>query len=551
MSDIKMNSLLKSFKDMQLISELDVRRLGTSVAKNQLIPELMQLNVPAEAVASVIAEKVKLPLYCEDGQAEVRVSDDCVIKAKVAYVTNVFDSQLATNLLSQFDIESWGVLPYVSHSTDEMEYEEIAEEDASGYLQKVISKAVSVGASDIHIEPDVQSVTFKFRVDGALQLIDELSISHQSYPSLANCILKSANCTPGEYIQPKDGEFVWKKKNQPIQIRMSMVPAVVDSTIDHMGGYPGTFVLRLAGINKQLQNLDSLGLTETQLDVLQQVLKAPHGLFIITGPTGSGKTTSLYAIVRHLQNIRPNWSFRTAEDPVEVNLPGVTQTQINADANTGFAEVLKSLLRQDPDVIMVGEIRDHQTLSTAIEAAMTGHFVIATLHANSAIQAVHRLIQKGAEPDVLSDVLVATTAQRVVAALCSHCKTKVAYDDPEFPSVFKNGGGLQEVYKPNPEGCSECKDGYHQRVLLAEINVPKKAERKLISEQASTQVILESAVSNGFSPMWQQALEMIEDGVIDLEKAELALGELPEEVINSFQSSNRRNNNESIHAVNS
>lgn len=520
--------LISTMEQASLIDQRFAKNLHEE-SKHAVIPQLLDAGVDAALIAQQVAKLTNLPLLeMVDDDCLVDAKNKCIIKDATCYTSNVFDAVAIQKIAATHDIKHWGVLSSeYNFSSQDAVYDTITDEDSRLYLVKVLNEALNLEASDVHIEPDHKAVTVKVRIDGALKELTNLAIEHDSYPALANCILNKADCTPGEYISPKDGEFTHEYNSKKIQIRMSMVPSAVERSKISTLNYPGTFVLRLAGQNRQLQNIDALGFSPRQLQDFGGALRSPHGLIVVTGPTGSGKTTTLYAALRYLQNVRENWSFRTVEDPVEVNLQGITQTQVNESAQVTFANVLRSMLRQDPDVIMVGEIRDKDTMLVALEAAMTGHLVICTLHANSAIQAIHRLVMKGADADLLADVLVASTAQRVTPKLCDNCKVKIDVEDSNC-SAYEKGILLQKnlnSFYTKGEGCQECDGGFKGRVLIAEILL-FDAELKELVAQNTTTTAIEKACASSFQDMWYRALDLIKEGAIDFESAEFALGKL-------------------------
>jgi len=509
----------------------------STLLPQQVIPQLLEIETPAHDICNAVAKVFSYTIYEPANDSEVLAkTSEYVITQKTAYVVNPLDSSLVSKLGQKYpSVDSWGTIAYatgVSGSSSDAALAEFSDSEASDFVNKLIAYAVNVNASDIHIEPDHKRVTVKVRVDGGLQAVPNAQIAHNSYYKIANSLLTQAGLTAGDFINAKDGKFTWinEESESKIQIRLSMVPAAIDASIElDDENYPGTFVLRLAGQNRGLQNIENIGLSNHQLDDLKHVLKAPHGLFLVTGPTGSGKTTTLYGALRYLKKIRPEWAFRTVENPVEVNLQGVTQTQVNPEANADFENILRALLRQDPDLILIGEIRDSETLKTAMDAAMTGHFVFATLHANNAIQAVHRVIRMGAEADMLADVLTATSAQRVTPMLCPNCKILAPLADiveGELECEIFTSYSIRTLSIANKDGCSDCNHGYSGRQLIAEINRPSKEQKRLISENKSLVEITEQAESDGFTSMWARALELISEGIIDYASADSALGDI-------------------------
>lgn len=529
------SKLLNQLEDSNHISH----EMAVDLSRNEdslIVPSLLERSVSPEHIADVLIKIFDWTSYSSANEENIiEKKKEYVVTDSCTYVVNPLDTDMMSEIARTHKPKNWGILIHSSsHEDSDLDIDDVefSSEESQAFISKIITYAVARRSSDIHIEPDHQSVTVKIRVDGKLQSVPQADIKHgKQYLSIANFLLTKAKKTAGTYISPVDSEITWDiNEGRTVQLRLSMVPATVKPSIAASAGdYPGAFVMRIAGQDGGLAQLDKIGLSDSQLEDLKHVLKSPHGIFCVTGPTGSGKTTTLYASLRYLQNLRPNWAFRTVEDPVEVNLRGITQTATNKDANTSFGSVLKSLLRQDPDVIMIGEIRDEETLKIALEAAMTGHFVITTLHANGALQAIHRLIMKGAEPDVLADVLIATSAQRVVPKLCQNCSqltpiSECVNSDKESKLLISKG--ITQARVANKKGCNHCTNGYQGRQLICEINRPSRNQAKLISQNKPLFDIKECADKQGFKSMWDSAINLIQEGVIDFASADFALGDL-------------------------
>jgi len=345
----------------------------------------------------------------------------------------------------------------------------------------IMIQAIRDRASDIHLEPDERALRVRFRIDGFLY--ESLALPRQIHSSLTSRIKVLAEMDIAETRAPQDGNFNVKMEKRGFEIRVSTFPTI----------YGENVVLRILDQTSPLFNLGDLGFSKDMLDLCKQVIRRPNGIILVTGPTGSGKTTTLYAFLNLINSREKN--IITIEDPVEYRLALIRQTQINPKAGITFATGLRSILRQDPDVIMIGEIRDRDTSEIAHQAALTGHLVLSTLHTNDAPEAITRLMDIGVEPYLISSSLIGVLAQRLVRTICSDCKTSYQAD-PNLLSELND-----EVLKSKEpltlhrgKGCKNCKQsGYRGRTGIFELLSVNEKIKQLISEKASTQVIRESA----------------------------------------------------------
>jgi type IV pilus assembly protein PilB len=345
----------------------------------------------------------------------------------------------------------------------------------------IMIQAIRDRASDIHLEPDERALRVRFRIDGFLY--ESLALPRQIHSSLTSRIKVLAEMDIAETRAPQDGNFNVKMEKRSFEIRVSTFPTI----------YGENVVLRILDQTSPLFNLGDLGFSKDMLDLCKQVIRRPNGIILVTGPTGSGKTTTLYAFLNLINSREKN--IITIEDPVEYRLALIRQTQINPKAGITFATGLRSILRQDPDVIMIGEIRDRDTSEIAHQAALTGHLVLSTLHTNDAPEAITRLMDIGVEPYLISSSLIGVLAQRLVRTICSDCKTSYQAD-PNLLSELND-----EVLKSKEpltlhrgKGCKNCKQsGYRGRTGIFELLSVNEKIKQLISEKASTQVIRESA----------------------------------------------------------
>ncbi len=353
-------------------------------------------------------------------------------------------------------------------------------------INALLTQALREGASDIHIEPFEQISVVRFRVDGALR--DVIRPKKAIHASLVSRIKIMAQLDIAEKRLPQDGRITLRIGGKPVDVRVSTLPT----------GHGERAVLRL--LDKEAGKLDlrHLGMSHDVLIQFDQLIAQPHGIVLVTGPTGSGKTTTLYAALSRVNSGTTN--ILTVEDPIEYELGGIGQTQVNAKIDMTFAKALRAILRQDPDVIMIGEIRDLETAQIAVQASLTGHLVLATLHTNDAAAAVTRLLDMGIEPFLLSSSLLGVVAQRLVRKLCSHCKV-------EHEGVWKS------------VGCEHCgHTGYQGRVGVYELLLTTEAISAQIHHEASEAEIRIAAHKDGMKSMREDGQRWLESGVTTKEE---------------------------------
>ncbi|WP_346839988.1 type II secretion system ATPase GspE [Microbulbifer sp. SAOS-129_SWC] len=352
------------------------------------------------------------------------------------------------------------------------ETEDLLEQEDDAPIVKLINaifaESLKQGASDIHIETFEKRLVVRFRVDGVLREV--LEPRRALAPLLVSRIKVMAKLDIAEKRVPQDGRISLLMAGREVDVRVSTMPSSAGERV----------VMRLLDKQAGKMDLTRLGMAGSDLAVMTELLGRPHGILLVTGPTGSGKTTTLYAGLGSINNREKN--ILTVEDPVEYNLEGVGQTQVNTKADMTFARGLRAILRQDPDVVMVGEIRDLETMQIAIQASLTGHLVLSTLHTNTALGAVTRLVDMGIEPFLLSSSLIGVLAQRLVRVLCPECKVPQRADASECRILGAEG----EVTIYRPEGCEHCShSGYVGRVGIYELVPVNETMRQLIHDRAS------------------------------------------------------------------
>jgi len=369
----------------------------------------------------------------------------------------------------------------------------------------MIMQAIKDRASDIHLEPFEKTMRLRYRVDGVL--LDATPPPKQMQLALASRFKIMSNLDIAERRLPQDGRMRVKVSGKDYDLRVSILPTVHGEKI----------VLRVLDKTNLSASIDKLGLDADTFKNFKTAIDAPHGLILVTGPTGSGKTTTLYSALNELNN--PVYNIITVEDPVEFQIPGINQVPTKKDIGLSFANALRSILRQDPDIIMIGEIRDTETAEIAIEAALTGHQVLSTMHCNDAPGAIARLDDMGIAPFLISSSVILSCAQRLMRRICAHCKEPVSYPDKMFndlgiePSVFN---GVQ-LYRGR--GCDRCKtSGYAGRMAIIEAMNISDQIRKLIIARASTREMGKVAVSQGMKTLRTVGLDRARDGVSTLEQ---------------------------------
>jgi type IV pilus assembly protein PilB len=365
----------------------------------------------------------------------------------------------------------------------------------------IIIQAVKDKASDIHIEPEEDKVRIRYRIDGILREVKNMPKYLQG--ALASRIKVMAKMDISETRRPQDGRIQIKMENKNLDLRVSSFPTVHGENI----------VLRILDKSSLLLGLADLGFSKNDLDDFNKVIKSPNGIVLVTGPTGSGKTSTLYGALLTINSVEKN--IITLEDPVEYEIPLIRQTQINPKAGLTFADGLRSILRQDPNIVMVGEIRDKETAEISIQASLTGHLVLSTLHTNDASSALTRLIDMGVEPFLISSSVIAILAQRLVRVICQKCKEK--YEPPVDVLKQLNLGERVELYRG--KGCSKCKDtGFSGRIGIFELLLVKDEIKNMIAARMPANEIKKKAISLGMRTLYEDGIEKIKNGITTIDE---------------------------------
>ena len=385
---------------------------------------------------------------------------------------------------------------------NEEELLEVSSAPVVKFINTMIEQAIEMRASDIHIEPWEDIVLIRFRIDGDLNEIMRLSIS--SHSALVTRIKIMGQMDIAEKRIPQDGRVEMKLKDREVDMRISTMPTV----------YGEKIVIRILDRSAFLLSKSQLGFNEKNIKLFNKIIGQPFGMILVTGPTGSGKTTTLYAILNELNKEARN--IITIEDPVEYKLEGINQVQVNTKAGLTFAKGLRSILRQDPDIIMVGEIRDSETAKIAIRASITGHLVLSTLHTNDCPSSIIRLIDMGVEPYLVSSAIIGVISQRLVKKLCPHCKLpyKPSHSEKSLLGLEQEDSVI--LYKAI--GCNRCNNGFMGRRAVHEVMVVNENMRELISKRASVDEIRAKAINSGMTTLLNNSIRLALEGVTTLEE---------------------------------
>ena len=487
-------------------------------------PQLLEV-LPRE----IMTKRLVLPVACFGKNLTVALGDpfDLMAIDEVATMTNMRVTPLVTSeteikdTLGRLFAQSSESLDMEELMKDESDVQVMEEDDEEVSLDEMLEsaegapvirmvnmilvEALRTGASDIHIEPMEKEVRLRYRIDGALSERPGPPKNLQSAVISRIKIMSDLNIA--ERRIPQDGRFNIKALGKEVDLRVSILPTVHGEKI----------VMRTLDKSSLSPSLASLGLDEVSLNALQYAIEQPHGILLVTGPTGSGKTTTLYSCLQDMN--QPDVNIITCEDPVEYQLAGINQVQMHAEVGLTFASALRSILRQDPDIVLVGEIRDGETAEIAVKAALTGHLVLSTLHTNDAPGAVTRLIDMGIEPFMLGSCLVLAQAQRLYRKICTACRKRAKLDEQILkmnhidPAMFEGAKVYAAV------GCPRCSNGYKGRGAIMEVLLVNDAIRDGILRGMNTGEIRELAQANGMVGLKEAGLQRVKDGLTSLEGA--------------------------------
>ncbi len=433
--------------------------------------EAIQRIFPRKLIKTVISDPTKIEVYLN----KIELGDS--IKELVAEIRKEISSSALEN-----PQESSGILKLI---------------------EIILKTSILSRASDIHIEPTENNCIVRSRIDGLLN--ETFIFDKDIYPPLGSRLKLLSNMDIAERRKPQDGRFSANILGREYDFRISTLPVMNGESI----------VIRILDKSKVMIKLEELGMHEKNFEKFSKAMHAPYGIIFVTGPTGSGKTTTLYAALNAIKSVQTK--IITVEDPVEYQLSLTQQVQVNEKANLTFAAALRSILRQDPDIIMIGEVRDQETLKIAVQAALTGHLVFSTLHTNDAISAVTRVMDMGIEPYLLSGSLVAIEAQRLVRKLCPHCKSEITLPKTAYDEIKDKLPERYQFYKSN--GCEKCaQTGYMGREMLSEILLVSETISSMIAQGKSKEEIKLQAINEGFVDMYSDGILRAAKGITTLDE---------------------------------
>ncbi len=517
----------KGFVSEEVLNEFLSKQYGVKAIN------LSEIEIPKEAIEKVpaqIARKyILIPIGIKGNKIEIAISDPTNIFAidEVRFATGMNVVPFLSNesaILKAIDkyygtskeldtlIDSLAeVTSSINILSDEEEEnledleEKSSEEPIIKLANTILSKAVEMGASDIHLEPYEKDFRIRYRVDGKLN--EFMKLSKNIAPPLTSRFKIMAKLNIAEKRLPQDGRIRIRSGGKDIDLRVSTLPTVFGEKT----------VMRILDRSSVRVNLEELGFESADLNKYLKAIGAPYGMILVTGPTGSGKTTTLYASLNKINTQDIN--IMTAEDPVEYNIEGINQVQIKEEIGLTFAEALRSFLRQDPDVIMVGEIRDTETAEIAIRSALTGHLVFSTLHTNDAPSAIMRLADMGIERYLIASSLVLVLAQRLVRKICPFCKEEIKVPPIALEEVgfSKEDARSVKIYKG--KGCDKCNNtGYKGRIALYEVMPISNTLREMILSEASVSALREQAIKEGMSTLRMSGLKKVKEGITTIEE---------------------------------
>lgn len=501
----------KDFSDVlsrQLgVESVDLRKEGLQDAAIRLVPE--DIMKKYELVPFAIDENNSniLKIAMSDPMYLPAIDDVSLITgmevvpyfaptAQIAMqIDRMFGKKQAMEAAAQYQLE------HADELREEEESASNAEVDNAPIVKIVrtmLEQAIRQGASDIHIEPLERNLRIRYRIDGALREVMDYNTT--LLPAMVARVKIMSGLDISEKRKPQDGRLTLQVDNREYDVRVSVLPTVFGEKT----------VMRLTAKDGLSREKKYLGLTPEDEERLDGILKNPHGIILVTGPTGSGKSTTCYTVLSELN--REEVNIITVEDPVEANVDGVNQVQVNVKADLTFANALRSILRQDPDIIMVGEIRDGETAGIAVKASITGHLVISTLHTNSTAASITRLIDMGVEPYLIGDSVVGIIAQRLVRKLYPKCRKAREATDQEKKLLMVPASMPQTVYEP--VGCEDCGGiGYRGRTVIYEIMPVTAKLRNRIHDKVTADELQEIAVSEGMSTLRMAAAKKVKEGI--------------------------------------
>ncbi len=498
--------------------------IADALAAQYNLPRIQELplNIPSEVINVIpknLIDSYRVIPYKKENNTLWIATDDVTnytqvvreirfltgLNPKVSIISkDVYESTYQFIFGSQIDTSE--ITPIFEVAKEEEPKEEIIESEeapAVKLAKTLIENGIVQNASDIHIEPSQQNVIVRYRVDGVLRKVTAFPKS--MHASVVSRIKIMSSLDISEKRVPQDGKFFIKYENEQYDFRVSTMPTI----------YGEKVVLRILKVSASEQKISSLGFSEYNLKRFEELINYPYGIILLTGPTGSGKSTTLVAAINEIKDVTKN--IVTIEDPVEYNIEGVNQCQVNVEAGLTYARFLRSVLRQDPDIIMIGEIRDKETAQLAVEASMTGHLVLSTLHTNDAPSAISRLTNLGIDPHMLGVALIGVVGQRLVRKLCNDCKRQIKINE-EVSKVATTFYPHMTPVMYEGVGCRNCNEGYKGRTAINEIMIITSKIREAIYNGASDLELRELARSEGMRTMFEDGVEKILKGITSYEE---------------------------------
>jgi type IV pilus assembly protein PilB len=525
--------LLKILTDKQFVTDQDMT-VSMGRCLNTPLINLAKLRVPEEIMSLVPRDMAKanklVPIARLNGKLFVAMADPTNVLAvddvkrrvqldvvpMIATEKSVSDAlagvhhggaKMAEVLRQVAEDAAAGDVEVETKKRDEIDLDQLATDSEDAPVIKIVNlilvQAVKEKASDIHIEPFQKTLKLRYRIDGEL-------IAAESPPKALQLAITSrikilAGLNIAERRIPQDGRFRIKVLAKDVDLRVSILPTA----------YGEKIVIRILDKTALTGSIDQMGMDEGTLDKFKRAIDAPHGMILVTGPTGSGKTTTLYSVLQELNS--PQYNIVTVEDPIEYELSGINQVSVRNDIGLDFASALRSILRQDPDIVMVGEIRDNETADIAVKAALTGHQVLSTLHTNDAAGAITRLDDMGIEPFLISSSVIMACAQRLVRRICTNCREEFVPEPEIFERLSMTAPEGAVFY--HGSGCERCKGrGYLGRAAIIEALPVSEAIRRLIIKRASSAVVKNQAISEGMKTLRMVGIDKALEGVTTLEE---------------------------------
>lgn len=465
---------------------------------SEIDPRVLQMLSSVQAwhyrAIPIEGDREKLRLLVDES------SFDAALREELELVKN---TRIETQPVSTEEIKSLLLRHYRTGTTAQATTKttvSVSTERAESFVDDLVKEAKDLGSSDIHIETYEEECRVRIRIDG--KLIEKYRIGKGDYPSLVNKLKIRANLDIAEKRLPQDGRINFKEHNDQFDIRVSVLPTM----------YGEKVVMRILNQDASRLDIEKLGMTVEQRDIYKDAIRKPDGIILISGPTGSGKTTTLYATLKALNTSQVNIS--TVEDPIEYSLEGINQVQVRDSIGLSFASALRSFLRQDPDIIMLGEIRDSETAQMAIRASLTGHLVLSTIHTNSAVDTISRLIDMGIPPFLIASTVHLSVAQRLIRLLCPECKQEEAMQGDLWPLGFQPPRPVHTHARP--VGCEHCfYTGYRGRLALYETLPINETLRNSIRHNDN----LKPALPKDHKTLSDAAFDALENGLTSIEEA--------------------------------